>query len=190
MTALISGTLAAGGAITSSRMENDSSQIEIAYERIGKLESDVSKLSNENSRQKVEIALLTTQLETGDLINPLEVVFALIEDIETPAWCKRWNSSEDGEGNFTMAYINSDYEFAYGVSRSYYIGKTDFKVHPENLAAIYFENDKEVLERKRFIDFKEPIENSRGQREIRRFWKFWHQPHGSDYELVCGWEVP
>jgi len=192
LTAILSGGLAASGAYLTAKLDADSRDLATEYNRIAKLESDVQRLQQENSRQKVEIALLTAQLEYGGEINPLEVVFGLIEDIETPAWCKQWippTDPEAGDGVFRMAYINSDYEFQYGVSRSYYIGKTDYDVHPDELAAQYYQNDLEVLGKRRFIDFREVVRKTTGD-ELKRFWKFWHQPEGSDYELVCGWEVP
>jgi hypothetical protein len=171
-------------------------RISALEDRIDKLRDDVRQLSVENTELKAEntaltvkIGILQGQVDYGDGSNS-ETIFELLESLQVPAWCKAWvGKKPDSPAHFEMAYINSRYEVSYNVSKAFYIGSTDFDVHPVHIAQAFTENDLRTFSARGWLDFRESVRTPSGEAEERRFWKFYHKVKDGP-ELVCGWEVP
>lgn len=174
-------------------------QLSVIFRRITDLEVQVSSLQTrivdltaenvqldvENTQLKVEIGLLRAQVDYGDG-SQLDGIFKLLESLDVPAWCKVF--VETPEPHLEMGYINSNFEFTYGISKARYIGSTDFDVHPVEIAKAYNENDFYTYKARGWADFTESVILPDGTRAKRRFWKFYHKVKNGP-ELICGWEV-
>jgi len=54
-------------------------------------------------------------------------------------------------------FINKQYELLFHINNNQFIGKTDYDIHPEDIANKVRENDKEVLKIQDYIDYEEQI---------------------------------
>lgn len=185
ITAVLSiiGTL---GVMRSDALKFETSQQQVAFERIAHLEKRIDELHKTIVAQSATIAGLQAQLASQP--DPVRALYAYLEGIDSPAWLKLYHPDEN---RFRMLYINRAYEGVYSVSRARYIGATDFEVHSEDRAMLYHQNDLRVISQKDFSEFVEPALH-KGSDGIGfmpvRFWKFYVMlPDGR--ELVAGVQV-
>lgn len=200
--AVITAAIAAGGAyfkLQSEMAKADVDQLKIMYARIESLEDRVdtlqstitalsvenAKITEVNRQQKIKIEILKNQIKYSKNAGVF-AVYALVEDLHVPAWCKRY---DDETARFIMGYINSAYESTYGITREKYVGLSDFEAHPPEIAKEFYKNDMRIIEDKSWDDFIEVVALPDGKYQRRRFWKFFHQIEDGP-DLVCGWEVP
>jgi PAS domain-containing protein len=183
--ALITGCITLAGSFFAFRGDMTTAR----YERMEKLEADVTRLTAENVALQVEQALISAQQRYGHDIQPERVIFEFLEDFQVAAWCKRVERDAENVA-FRMAYINSHYEQLFGVTKHRYIGITDFDVYPYELAERYHIHDLNVLDTKAWEIFSEPVMVD-GERQQMRFVKMYHQTKNNNMsELICGWQVP
>lgn len=203
--ALLSAVVTLGGGFMEAKVSlNDAemSRLTEVEARMDRLSEENKKLQDSNNvlfrenvekngeitRLRIKVSVLETKLASDG--PGVIAVYELLDDLDVPAWCKEWvGPSEDHQGHFKMAHINSAYEKTYGVTAAFYVGNTDFEVHPVKIAAAFNENDLRTFSVRGWIDFRERVQLPSGDVETRRFWNFYHRVLEGP-EFVCGWEVP
>lgn len=166
ITALISGLAVFLGFQTDLlNVRND--MVTTLMDRIEYLEQRESTKSGEMMALRGEIVNLRAQVQhKGD---PLDALFNYIGALGKPAWLKVYRPESD---QFTMLYINGAYEREYARTASFYIGKTDFDVWPQDIAQRFYDNDMRTLSRR---DFNETIEivKKDGEEKTVQVWKWY-----------------
>ena len=158
-------------------------QMATQTERINALEARVDAYRQDI--RIVELKNLTLRLQLTGASQPLEYLFRLLEAIERPAWAKLWVPDRD---EFVMVYINSTYESRYQVTKTFYVGKTDFQVHTPSNAKTYRENDDAIMSKKHFLEVVETGVGPDNKQGNYVFWKF-HIKLPDERELVAGIQV-
>lgn len=164
-------------------------QLEGLWTVYANLLDENTDLKTENAQLKYQVGLLQAQVQYGD-DSPLSAIFQFIEDLGVAGWCKVRREPSEGypDGRFEMAFVNKRYQFEYDKSEALYVGATDFDVYPQKIAQAYFDNDMQVWNRQKFMDFWEPVELFGQVVELQRFWKFPHHVEDGP-SMVCGWRI-
>lgn len=113
-------------------------QLNLAYQRIEKLERKVSELTMQVTDLSVENSILKLKIETGT--NPFTPIYGFLEGLSVPAWVQ----VEEGSG-FRMLNANSAYERMYARDGEPYVGRwvedvfphTTEEDHKVNLTVVY-----------------------------------------------------
>jgi PAS domain-containing protein len=118
--------------------------------RVDALEQQVKGLNKAVSNKDKEIQHLRNQL----------IIFESSHaDVPVPIWLK--------DTNGIMLFLNSEYENKIlrpiNKTSEDYIGETDFKIYPPNIAKEFRKHDRRVLTQKKPIRFKERWQGSDGQ---------------------------
>jgi hypothetical protein len=165
-------------------------QMMILAERVTALEqrlddktAEINELNRELLTVRAENSIMRIQLDKGYSSSPRGILFAYMDALDTPAWCKEFS-----EPRFAMMHINPSYETYYGITKERYVGNSDFDVFPPKLAQAWTENDKKAYQRRGFVRFVETVETPKGQEIDLEFWKFYLRlPDGG--ELICGIQI-
>lgn len=193
VTALITASLTMSGAYF--QMRSDLAQSEPDY--VQKLQDRISLL--ESSLAKAQAQILSLSIKNADLQRmlggsiedvQLDGLFAYLDSMDRPAWCKQVEHTPGKPPVFRMRHLNYAYDIAFGVSAQKYVGGTDFDNHPEKIAQAYYDNDLRTYRSRDSFEFDEPIsaDEQGGQFNRRRFAKFFVAlPTGP--QLVCGVQV-
>lgn len=104
-----------------------------------RFEKIISKLTKDNIELKLQLVQVSAELNIN--MNKTELYQNVLNTLPFPAWIKRM----DADGQFRMVMINEQFTSQYGITPSEYVGRTDFQVHPKELATKYFEADRKVL---------------------------------------------
>ena len=94
---------------------------------------------------------------------------------------------KDVDGRYLL--INPHFEAAYGIEEEMIVGKTDFEVFPDELAAELYETDHKVIESVEPYDHVHTI----GQGDARKYYRSFNFPVcDNDGELtsICGMSIP
>ena len=183
---LILGVIAAGVTLLGAWLALQGTSQGANYSRIESLESVVREDAVALDELRRGIALLQLRLEASASISPRQVIDTLLESLtDYPSWCKLYDPDRD---LFVMWVINSAYTDFYGISRAYYIGKTDYFVWGAELGDIYTANDRETYSRKDTYFFNEVVRNPDGTMREYGFWKG-YVPLFNGTELVCGMQI-
>lgn len=118
--------------------------------RVDELESKVRGLNK---------ALHNREKEIQNLRNQLIIFESSHSDVPVPIWLK--------DTNGVMLFVNTEYEEKVlkpiNKTSEDYIGETDFKIYPPNIAKDFRKNDRRVLTQKKPIRFKEKWQGADGQ---------------------------
>lgn len=162
-------------------------RVGVLYDRIDVLETRLEDREGTQRELEREFDALELRFVAASSTSPRQVVYNFLEAItDYPAWCKRYDADRDV---FIMWSLNAAYSTFYGVSRSLYLGNTDFFVWGRELGAIYDANDREVLSSRDFNRFIETVNPENEPPTDHLFWKFYVPLYGG-VELVCGIQIP
>lgn len=161
-------------------------RVKVLEQEVDELETLNRNLTLEDINNRETLALLKIEVEKLSDVDPSKTISDFLDSIPSPAWCKTWDAVDQV---FVMESINDVFEYVYRITKENYEGKTDFDIHPIELAQEYFNNDFEIWSnksRKRYTETTfnlitgEPI-------QISSF-KFYHQSAiGKSY--VCGIQI-
>jgi hypothetical protein len=167
---------------------------EVEPEYVEILQRELRSLRSEIAQERASNLSLTLQLadlqrDLGDSVDMVEsqAVFAFLNRMKRPAWCKRVVSKQgqDRVPTFVMAFLNHAYEVKFQVSAARFTGRTDFDIYPPYLADEYYSNDMRAYVTKDYFEFEE---RTVAQVEPLGFAKWWVKiPSGTEY--ICGLEV-
>lgn len=102
-----------------------------------------------NQEQQVNMELKYTLKNIQDSDNLLKTY---MDSVPFAVWIKE----ADGDKPPVMIALNQAYTAMFGTRAFDYLGKTDFDIHPPELAQQYYENDMAVLESGKGIKKKNP----------------------------------
>jgi len=127
-----------------------------------------AELTQENSdRRKAEEALRASEERLQDIVdNTTAVIF--VKDLE-----------------LRYLLVNSEFERRHQVQRDHIRGKTDFDVHPPEIAEAVRANDRRVIEAGEPIQFEEAVPSVEGERWYVAVKFLLHDRTGKPY-AVCG----
>lgn len=98
-------------------------------------------------------------------VDEKSIVSKFLDRVPFPVWMKRY---DEVTKEFIMNTMNDSYTAYYGITRSSYIGKTDFDVHSYDNAALYYKNDLAALNSNDSIVTNELVTMPNGEKvEIR-----------------------
>src|SRR6266436_4456236 len=104
-------------------------------------------LAESGERQRVEEALRASEQRLEDILdNTTAVVF--VKDLE-----------------LRYILINREYELRHHVQRDQIRGKTDFDLHPQEVAETLWANDRHLIEAGTPIQFEETVPSGQGERQ-------------------------
>lgn len=147
-------------------LKND--RLDTTYKRINALEKRLDSVNSSLRDRAGELALLRAQLSSKQ--TPTKVLINYLEALQTPAWIKTWNPDTK---KFTMFYLNSAYEYFYGITKARYIGATDFDVRSDKEAEALYRSDLAIIKNKNFWTFEQALVDASGDK-VRKvtLWKF------------------
>jgi len=180
------------------KVENERETRAIIVENNSKLES----LRKALRETQLEFAVLRLQYTSRDSITPLYTLKNLLNAIPAPSWCKDVQDNENikVDGDYDIAdingkddlairfiniHINDHYRVAYGITKEFYQGKTDFEVFPNKIAKAFYLNDLSVYLSKASLIVQEDVIDFEGNYITETFWKFYVDAgYGNAY--ICG----
>src|SRR6516162_3935942 len=158
--------LAASVCMPESLMPNEST-IEQYSDLANNLACGVAALRTQEERKRVEEALRDSEQRLEDIIdNTTAVIF--VKDLE-----------------LRYLLVNREYERIHHIQRDQARGKTDFDIHPHDVAEALRANDRRVIEAGEPIQFEEAVPSDEGERlyVVAKF--LLRDPQGKPY-AVCG----
>jgi len=117
---------------------NNASMLESAFNQINKQEVTMTNMRAELIKTQIRVIDLESKLREN--VNRKELLQGYINSLPFPAWIKKRRE----DGMFEMVMINEAYTAEYKKTPTQYIGKTDYEVHPHDLAVQYEINDLQV----------------------------------------------
>jgi PAS domain S-box-containing protein len=118
-------------------------------------------------RRRAEEALRTSEQRLQDILdNTTAVIF--VKDLE-----------------LRYMLVNREYERRFRVKRDQICGKTDFDIHPRDVAATLRANDRDVIEKGMPIQFEEAVPMAGGERSYVVV-KFLLRDRQTEPYAVCG----
>src|ERR1700751_5665505 len=127
-----------------------------------------AELTQENSdRRKAEEALRTSEERLQDIVdNTTAAIF--VKDLD-----------------FHYLLVNSEFERRHQVQRDQIRGKTDFDIHPPEVAEAVRANDRRVIEAGEPIQFEETVPSAEGERSYVSL-KFLLRDRTEEPYAICG----
>lgn len=175
--------------------ENDAAETANTPEIVESFRARLTEV--EGQLREAQSRILSLTLQNAELTNAIggelkEVqmsgVFAYIDGIERPAWCKEVEYNPGEKIKFRMRYLNYAYEQAHGISVQKYIGTTDFENYPASVAQSYYNNDLRTYRAKDYFEYEEPLVEEGEAGDSVLFAKFYvAMPSGA--QLICGLQI-
>lgn len=107
--------------------------------RLTIVEAENKALTQLNTLQTIQIASMKASADSRR--KPSEIYADFVMGMPMPAWIK----GPAPNNTFVMIQVNAEFTARYGKTQQEYVGETDYKVWPEDLAAAYQEIDREVV---------------------------------------------
>ena len=120
--------------------QNEASMLESAFKQIERQNAQIIELRQMLVDSQIEIVNLKARLNEN--LSREQLLTEYLNALPFPAWIKTFNQ-DDGE--FYVLMVNESYTREYGITNSEYKGKTDFDIHPIELASKYKASDMAVM---------------------------------------------
>jgi PAS domain-containing protein len=171
------------GNVQPAQMEVLAGRVSALEQRLDDKTAEIAELNRELLTVRAENSVMRIQLDKGYATSPRGTLYAYMDALETPAWCKEWS-----DPSFRMLHINRAYENYYGITKARYVGNSDFDVFPPKLAQAWTQNDKRAYQRRGFVRFVETVVTPNGEEVDLEFWKFYLRLPDAG-ELICGIQI-